>query len=146
MQQGLSDLVLPSIHVLRKRAYNAIGSAKDTPLTVRELFTLGQIVRSACPNPYDELVDDLPGTIESPRTGQTYTLGHIIENELDFQYNGGPRLRRMPVLFGWMAPYGLVSQWPDAIIRVARYLLGDTIEQEERQVDWERARRMHPDV
>ena len=147
MQRETSDKALPSIYKLRLQAYRLIGSSQDTPLTVRELFTVGSITVEASPNPYDGLEEDLPGTIE-PTTGHAPVLAHIIEEELDHPLVGKPhtQLTRMPVIFGWLSPHGLVSEYPTAVLRIARYLLSDTTQEEESRVDWVRARRLYPSV
>ena len=49
-------------------------------------------------------------------------------------------------LVGWLAPYGLVSTYPNAIIRIARYLLGHTRDQEEATIDWSAIRTQFPQL
>jgi hypothetical protein len=53
---------------------------------------------------------------------------------------------KFTVLVGWLASYSLVSSYPNAVIRVARYLLGHTAQEEEATIDWAAVRSQFPQL
>ena len=60
--------------------------------------------------------------------------GLLIDAMHDFEDS---LLPRYVVLSGWLAPWGPVSRYPNAVIKVARYLMGEYPEAE-RLVAWDR--------
>lgn len=111
---------MPSIIHLRQRCLDKVATAANQPLKFRELLVVGTILSDAS-------------------GGSRTSIVQYAEQDLDLQ-----RLPRFTILQGWLAPYSLVAQYPTAVIRVARYLLGDTIDQEEDKVDWVALRRIYP--
>lgn len=61
----------------------------------------------------------------------------------DLQTWGIPKFT---ALASWLAPYSLVSQYPATVIRVARYLLGHTRQEEEESIDWVAIRKSYPQL
>lgn len=118
MQTEAFPDTMPNVVHMRQRALDLIGTTSDTHLSLRETMTVGRIC-------FDEL-------------GPFSELLTYVSQDLDEQ-----RLPRFVVLSGWLAPWGLTSTYPAAVLRIASYLMGDNPD-EEQIVDWDRLKRDFP--
>lgn len=111
---------LPSPVNLRLRALERVGKPEEHPLTRREQRTVAWIIQS------DASVED-----------RDCPLVTYVEHDVS-----GLGLGRYTMIAMWLAPYSrLLSGWPATVIRVARFLLGDTTEEEMSQVPWDKIER-----
>jgi hypothetical protein len=97
---------------LRLECLERLKSDEDTPLNLRERLTVAALLSVHAGSDSGLLIDAM----------------HDFEDSL---------LPRYVVLSGWLAPWGPVSRHPNAIIKVARYLLGEFPEAE-KLVAWDR--------
>lgn len=103
---------MTSVVHLRLECLERLRSDKDTPLSLRERLVVAALLAVHAGSD--------PGLL-------THAM-HDFEDSL---------LPRYVVLSGWLAPWGPVSRHPNAIIKVARYLLGEYPEAE-KLVAWDR--------
>jgi hypothetical protein len=105
---------------LRLECLERVKSDEDKPLTLRERLTVAALLAVHAGSDSGLLIDAM----------------HDFEDSL---------LPRYTVLSGWLAPWGPVSKHPNAIIKVARYLMGEFPEAE-KLVAWERVQQRYGDV
>lgn len=58
----------------------------------------------------------------------------------------GYEIPKYTALVAWLASYGLVSTYPNAITQVALYLLGHTRAQVEATINWDAVRTQYPQL
>ena len=108
-------LAMINVTKLRSDALEQSNLKTNKPVTLQERIVIAVIINREYPT--------------APK--QTHPLLDIMRDDLEVW-----SIPKYTALVGWLAPYSLVSTYPSAIIRIARYLLGETKEQEESKVDW----------
>lgn len=111
-----------NIAKLREQAINLIHDASNVSVTLRERVVIGILVTRETGHHTNPL------------------LNTIREDLLDWE------LPKFTALATWLAPYSLVLQHPDAVGRVAMYLLGHTTEAEDAAIDWDQIRLAYPQL
>lgn len=103
---------MTSVVHLRLECLERLKTEQDTPLSLRERLVVAALL----------------AVHAGSDAGLLTHAMHDFEDSL---------LPRYVVLSGWLAPWGPVSRHPNAIIKVARYLLGEYPEAE-KLVAWDR--------
>jgi len=111
---------LPNIVNLRSRARGFIKTTSDTPLSHKEALAVAWIAGR-----------------ELGVKGYQSPLLQQVHDDLWEQ-----RLPRFTTMYAWLQSYSLFSQYPVAVTAIAKYLLGDSTQSENAQIDWEAARQM----
>lgn len=120
--QHLVPSTLVNVALLREKALDLTQTSLNQPVTLRERVVIAILINRELSDPDTPLLEVVRGdllTLEIPK---------------------------FTALACWLAPYSLVSTYPNAIIAVARYLLGFTREQVEASVDWAAVRRQFPQL
>jgi len=121
-QQPIIPAVLVNTAKLREQALERVSTKSNLPVTQRERVVIGILVNREVEGLAHPLIDTMREDL------QTWSIP------------------KFTALVGWLAPYSLVSQHPNAVIRVALYLLGHTREQEEASIDWDAVHYHYPQL
>lgn len=105
----VSDQSIPDFAQLLVKALERLHQEGLKPFSLLEALTVGHITSLEL-KPEDALGDRI-----------TYEIDYL-------------RLPKFVALVTWLNPFGMVSHHPKLILRIARYLLGYTTQEEEEQL------------
>lgn len=110
-----------NVATLRELALELSLTSSNIPVTQRERVVIGILINRAL-------------SLRHP-------LVDIVREDLQAW-----EIPKYTALVGWLASYGLVSTYPDAIISIAQYLLGHTQVEVHASIDWDAVRMQYPQL
>ena len=111
-----------NVAVLRVQAIAKLNDPTNLPVTQRERVVIGILITRCMKRPEHPLLN--------------IVQADLLDHELP----------KFTALVGWLAPYALVTEYPEAISQLALYLLGHTTQLVHSTIDWDAIRVAFPQL